>query len=171
MLAGGEPVSLCKGLSLEVAFGDTELDSSSLRRYAVHLSAEGKRIAQVPASGGVFSIEAISRELSPGLHRLVAELCPEGTERAITRSSTLVWTGLERQAENGVLHCSAWPQNLVASGCENASLSRENGQIGPRVRIWTGKTVSGSRNCSRQDRATGQSLSSWTRISGGRNPR
>lgn len=134
LLAGGEPVSLCKGLSLEVAFGDTELDSSSTRRYAIHLSAEGKRIAQVPASDGVFSIEAISRELSPGLHRLVAELCPEGTERAITRSSTLVWTGLERQAENGVLHCSAWPQNLVASGCENASLSRENGQIGPRDR-------------------------------------
>ena len=71
-------------------------------------------------------------KLSPGLHRLVAELCPAGTARPIVRTAILYWAGLDRQGSDGVLHFSHWPENLEASGCENSSLNKDALTLGPR---------------------------------------
>ena len=80
-------------------------------------------------------VESVCQRLGAGLHRLVAELCPEGTERGVARTAVLFWNGLERQDSDGRLHCSTWPENLISSGCENAALDRDAKEIRPRDRL------------------------------------
>ena len=88
-------------------------------------------VVKIPAHDGSLSVGAVYKKLAPGLHRLIAELCPSGTARALVRTSILYWAGLDRQTSRGVLLCSRWPENLVESGCENSSLCKDVPSIGP----------------------------------------
>ena len=138
--SGGEPIFYGKELRLDLALGEREDESLTLpdgritlaRTYTVRLAAGGSELARIPVQDTGIGLGEISKKLRPGLHRLIAELCPSGTERAIARSSVLLWTGLELQDSDGILHCSAWPENLIASGCENSNLRQEALTIGPR---------------------------------------
>jgi hypothetical protein len=136
----GEEVFHGNRLFLDLVLGDRQ-DASLMQReegpagprqYELRFEAGGLEIARLSANEGTVELGEMLQKLSPGLHRLVSELCPAGTARAIVRTAILYWAGLDRQGSDGVLHFSHWPENLEALGCENSSLYKDSLALGPR---------------------------------------
>jgi len=101
------------------------------RRYELRFESGGREIARIPASEGTADVGEVLQKLSPGLHRLVAELRPAGTERAIVRSSIYYWAGFDRRGSDGVLHFTKWPQNLETLACEHICPNTSALTLGP----------------------------------------
>ena len=130
---GGEPVWQMEGSFVEIALRNSaELEDLQSRRYVVRLSTGGIDIGEVLPANGRVSLQMAAANLQPGVYRIVLELCPEGTQRPVARTSGLLWKGLHRQDGAGRLWCSDWPVNFLDIGCENTVLDRSNKVIGPR---------------------------------------
>lgn len=99
--------------------------------YEVCFTTGDQEIGVLPADT-TLDLSPIAGKLSPALHRLVAELRPRGTQRAVARTAVLVWHGLEQRDSAGRLTCRQRPENLVETGCDNAVLERDATRIGPR---------------------------------------
>lgn len=136
----GEEVFHGNRLFLDLVLGDRQ-DTSLMQReegpagprhYELRFEAGGLEIARIPGNDGTAEVGEMLQKLPPGLHRLVAELCPAGTARPIVRTAILYWAGLDRQGSDGVLHFSHWPENLEALGCENSSVNKDALTLGPR---------------------------------------
>lgn len=135
----GEEVFYGLRLCLDLILGEKqdatllqrEDGEAEARRYELRFESGGREIARIPASEGTADVGEVLQNLSPGLHRLVAELRPAGTERAIVRSSIYYWAGFDRRCSDGVLHFTKWPQNLETSACENICPNTSALTLGP----------------------------------------
>ena len=129
----GDHIWQTEGLHIDVAIGNSaESEEMTSRQYIVRFNTGGVELGEIAPENGRAALDMVCSRLGPGIHRIVADLCPAGTQRVIARTAGLLWKCLERQDSVGRLFCSQWPENLFDIGCENALLDRQRKQIGPR---------------------------------------
>lgn len=130
----GEDVFFGRQLRLDLVLGErqdasltAQEDEDTVTRapqYELRFEVGGVELARIPAQDGTIEVKKVFENLPPGLCRLVAELCPAGTARALVRTAILYWAGLHGRGSDGVLHLSQWPDNIDTSGCENTSFDQ-----------------------------------------------
>lgn len=131
----GDQVWSTDGSFVEVATGNiSKSEEPSTRRYILRFSASNREIGTAVPNNNQTSIDPVSQSLAPGIHRIVVELCQEGTQRSVVRTAALFWKGFDRQDPDGRLLCREWPNNIVDVGCENATLHKDKKEICPRDR-------------------------------------
>jgi len=72
--------------------------------------------------------EQISKAWQPGVTRILAEICQDGIQRPLVRSSIIVWIGLDRIENRTKFVCSALPahNNLLPDECDNVLINHNN---------------------------------------------
>ncbi|MGH9525396.1 MAG: hypothetical protein ACRD2F_01875 [Terriglobales bacterium] len=129
--ADGGLVHLVEGLGLTASgLGDADEVERGIQ-YFVRVRDAGTQIAEVPVCGGAPVPIPSAGSLSPGLHRLVAELFAGGARHPLARSAALVWPGLDCRDAAGRLCCRVWPTNLVPEAGRAAPLDPAKRRIGP----------------------------------------
>lgn len=126
----GDRIYLARGLHVLTAGLDGAAET--LPGYEIHFTSGEKDLGLIPAEAAKLDLTTTIGELAPGLHRLLAELRPRGTQRAIARAAVLVWKGLEQQDRAGRLICRQKPQNLVDTGCDNVLIECDAKRLAPR---------------------------------------
>ena len=117
-------------LQLAVHTGAVNDDAESME-YDLRLTCANEDLGCIPVESGSVAIEKYCQSLPSGIHRVVAELCPRGTRRAVSRSACLLWKGLIGRDIAGRMLCDGGPANILTTRCVNASFDERARRIGP----------------------------------------
>lgn len=125
-----EEVWCLSGLEIAVHVGAADNADESVT-YDLRVASGSADLGCIPLESGSLSLEKVCQKLKAGVHRVVVELCPRGTRRAVARSACLLWKDLIERDSGGRLICNVWPENILPKQCLNTTLDERFKRIGP----------------------------------------